>query len=62
MLEMNIHYFIEEFFKSVENRHENLDKKMEGIGFSFNHVSKLTIKYVKEKAAVNPKNSDDRYL
>lgn len=39
MLEMNIHYFIEEFFKSVENRHENLDKKMERIGFSFNHVS-----------------------
>ena len=43
-LENNTHYFIEEIFKSVKNRHGNLDKIKEAGGFSFNHVSKLTIK------------------
>ena len=31
----------------MENRYENLDKKMKGSGFNLNYASKLTIKHVK---------------
>ena len=43
-LENNTYYFIEEIFKSVKNRYGNLDKIKEAGGFSFDHVSKLTVK------------------
>ena len=45
MLEINTHDFIEEIFKLVRNRYENLYKKMQESGFNFDHLSKLTIKY-----------------
>ena len=43
-LEMNTYNFFKESFKSLENRYGNLYKKMQGSRFSFDHVSKLTVK------------------
>ena len=43
MIEINTLDFIEEIFKLLGNN-MNIYKKMQGINFSFDHVSKLTIK------------------
>ena len=39
-LDLNNHDFIEEIYKTVENRYESLDKKMEDSAFSFNYTWK----------------------
>ena len=40
MLDLNNHDFIEEIYKTVENRYESLDKKMEDSALSFNYMWK----------------------
>ena len=48
-LDLNNHDFIEEIYKTVENRYESLDKMMEDSAFSFNYMWKWKIKCVKSK-------------
>ena len=46
-IEIDTDYFIEKtILKMVKSRYTNLDKNMEGNGFSFNYVSKWKKKFI----------------